>query len=280
MGRLASFAARRSHRRRCRYPAHSERLLKGWEYYHGNIGGVWEAFRGKAASDNVSWDKIESMPHCFNAHDAVDPDVGYYQGPGWYRVTLKPNNPYPNGRTLLHFEGAGQKSKVFVYLKPVAEHVGGYDEWTVDITDAAAQEMKINKGSVRLAVWCDNSRDLEMIPSSLSDFNLYGGLYRYVNLVYVPAISLERVHIETKVEPGGKASAAVRVRLYNPSAKLADPMANWPSRFWIPPSAIAFELVDHPSHGMEPLPKNSRSRSRNHNSGHPTSRSSIAATSR
>jgi beta-galactosidase len=215
-GRLASFARGAATSDTSAVP--SQRLLKGWEYYHGNLGGVWEVFRGKAASDNVAWDKIESMPHCFNARDAVDPDQGYYQGPGWYRVTLKPNNPYPNGRTLLHFEGAGQKSKVFVYLQQVAEHVGGYDEWTVDITEAAAQEIKINKGSVRVAVWCDNSRDLEMIPSSLSDFNLYGGLYRYVNLVYVPAISLERVHIESKVEPGGKASAAVRVRLYNPGA--------------------------------------------------------------
>ena len=215
-GRLASFA--RGAATGDTPAAHSERLLKGWECYRGNLGGVWEVFRGKAASDNVAWDKIESMPHCFNAHDAVDPDRGYYQGPGWYRVTLKPSNPYPNGRTLLHFEGAGQKSKVFVFLQQVAEHIGGYDEWTVDITDAAAQEIKSNKGSVRTAVWCDNSRDLEMIPSSLSDFNLYGGLYRYVNLVYVPAISLERVHVESKVEPGGKASAAVRVRLYNPAA--------------------------------------------------------------
>ena len=202
--------------------AHSERLLKGWECYRGNLGGVWEAFRGKAASDNVTWDKIESMPHCFNAHDAVDPDQGYYQGPGWYRVTLKPDNPYPNGRTLLHFEGAGQKSKVFVYLKQVAEHVGGYDEWTVDITDAAARrDRRPTRAACRVAVWCDNSRDAGDDPVVLSDFNLYGGLYRYVNLVYVPAISLERVHIETKVEAGGKASAAVRVRLYNP-AELTD----------------------------------------------------------
>ena len=103
---------------------HAERLLQGWECYKGNLGGVWEAFRGKAASDNVSWDKIEAMPHCFNAHDAVDPDQGYYQGPGWYRTTLKLNNPYPDGRTLLHFEGAGQKTHVFVYLTKVAEHVG------------------------------------------------------------------------------------------------------------------------------------------------------------
>jgi beta-galactosidase len=233
LGRLASFARGASND--SAPGAHSERLLKGWEYYKGNIGGVWEAFRGKAASDNVAWDKIESMPHCFNARDAVDPDQGYYQGPGWYRTNLKINNPYPNGRTLLHFEGAGQKTKVFVYLKEVAEHIGGYDEWTVDITGHAEEAAKANKGSVPIAVWCDNSRDLEMIPSSLSDFNLYGGLYRYVNLVYVPAISLERVHVETKVEPGGKASATVRMRLYNPaelteeveiSVEVLDPQGN------------------------------------------------------
>ncbi len=216
-GRLASFATAAT----TVAAVPPQRLLKGWESYKGALGGVWEVFRGKAASDNVEWDKVASMPHSFNAQDAVDPDRGYYEGPGWYRTTLKPANPFPNGRTLLHFEGAGQKSKVFVYLKQVAEHVGGYDEWSVDITDSAAAEAKANKGSVRLAVWSDNSRDPEMIPSSLSDFNLYGGLYRYVNLVYVPAISLERVHIEPKVDAAGTASAMVRARLYNP-AVLAD----------------------------------------------------------
>ena len=198
-----------------------QRLTNGWEFYRGNLGGVWEAFRGSAASDNVVWDKIDAMPHCFNARDAVDPDRAYYQGPGWYRVNLKAGNPFPGGRTLLHFEGAGQKSRVYVYLQQVAEHIGGYDEWTVDISEAAAAEAKANKGVVRLAVWCDNSRDLEMIPSSLSDFNLYGGLYRHVNLVYVPAIALERVHVASTVAPGGKLSAEIKVRLYNP-ASLAD----------------------------------------------------------
>ena len=56
--------------------------------------------------------------------------------------------------------------------------------------------------STAVAVLCDNSRDAEMIPSDQSDFNRYGGLYRHVNLVYVPAISLERVHIEPKLAGG------------------------------------------------------------------------------
>ena len=94
-------------------PVVRQRLLEGWEHYRGSLGGIWEVWRGKKASDNVTWHSV-AMPHCFNARDAVDPDQAYYQGPGWYRVTLKPQNPYANGRTLLDFEGAGQKSEIYV----------------------------------------------------------------------------------------------------------------------------------------------------------------------
>ncbi|HWW77293.1 MAG TPA: glycoside hydrolase family 2 TIM barrel-domain containing protein, partial [Pyrinomonadaceae bacterium] len=192
------------------------RLLNGWEYRRGNLGGVWEAWR-KAADDTVTWQAVE-MPHCFNAYDAVDPDAPYYQGPGWYRTHLKVENPFARGRTLLHFEGAGQKTEVYVSQVKVGAHVGGYDEWTVDITEEAGRALKDadNKGLVPVAVVCDNSRDVEMIPSNLSDFNLYGGLYRYVSLTYVPAVSLERVHVEGGVSPEGRAKASVRARLYNP----------------------------------------------------------------
>jgi beta-galactosidase len=179
-------------------------ILSEWEYRRGSLGGPWEAWR-KANDDANVWTKVQ-VPHCFNAYDSVDPDTPYYQGPGWYRTKISQSNPYPNGRTLLHFEGAGQKTEVFVHTEKVGAHVGGYDEFVVDITEQA-------KKSPNVAVMCDNSRDLEMIPSNLSDFNLNGGLYRYVNLLYVPAISLERVHIDTEFT--GRVS--IKGRLYNPS---------------------------------------------------------------
>ena len=190
-------------------------LDSGWEFYQGSLGSIWEIWRGDAATDNVKWTPV-TLPHCFNARDAVDPDVHYYEGPGWYRTRLEIANPFPNGRTLLHFEGAGQKSKVFVGLNQVGEHVGGYDEWDVDIT-AAATNADAN-GELPVAVLCDNSRDAEMIPSDLSDFCRYGGLYRHVNLVYVPAISLAQVHITPKLAADGTAWVHVRARLYNPTA--------------------------------------------------------------
>jgi len=196
-----------------------QRIDNGWEFYQGSLGSTWEIWRGDKAADNVTWQPV-TLPHCFNARDSVDPDVRYYQGPGWYRTRLKVENPFPNGRTLLHFDGAGQKSQVFVGMEKVGEHVGGYDEWTVDITDAAARAATNSffGGSTPVAVLCDNSRDAEMIPSDQSDFNRYGGLYRHVYLEYVPPISFQRVHVEPKLAADGKASVKVRARLYNPTA--------------------------------------------------------------
>ncbi len=149
--------------------------------------------------------------------------MNYYQGPGWYRTSLQIVNPYKEGRTILHFEGAGQKTEVYVYTTKVGEHVGGYDEWTVDITDAVKDFMqtelfeKAFEGKVPIAIRCDNSRDLELIPSDLSDFNLYGGIYRYLNLVYVPQLSVDKVFAHASVDAKGREGELnIRIRLHNP----------------------------------------------------------------
>ena len=201
-------------------PALPPLLLEHWEHYRGSLGGAWELWRGEKASDNVPWQAVR-VPHCVNARDAVDPDSTSYQGPAWYRTLVSPPALPPGGRLLLHFDGCGQRTDLFVHTRKVASHVGGYDEWTADVTDALASVPPAFKGTVPIAVCTDNSRDLERIPSSLSDFNLYGGLYRAVRAVAVPAISVERVHIVSSFGPTGSASLSIRARLYNPT-RLSD----------------------------------------------------------
>lgn len=203
----------------------SKRLNNNWEFVKEDLGGVWEAVRPVKAGNPEEmpyWQKV-SLPHCFNATDAVDPDVNYYQGPGWYRTHIEVANPYAKGRTLLHFEGAGQKTQVYIYTTKVAEHLGGYDEWTVDITDAVAKFKQSPlfkgqfKGKVPVIIRCDNSRDLEMIPSNLSDFNVYGGLYRYLNLVYTPQLSVDKLFAHATVDAKGTlGKLTVKARLLNP----------------------------------------------------------------
>src|SRR5699024_3497930 len=73
-------------------------------------------------------------------------------------------------------------------------------------------------GKIPLSIRCDNTRDSEMIPSDLSDFNLYGGIYRYLNLVYLPEVSVASLKIvptlDTKMR---KASLDISGLFYNPT---------------------------------------------------------------
>src|SRR5690554_3203959 len=205
----------------------STRLNEGWMFLRSDLGGIWEAVRPSRPGNPETvplWEAV-TLPHSYNAWDAVDPDVNYYQGPAWYKTLLEVSNPFENGRTILHFEGAGQKTEVYIYTTKVGSHVGGYDEWTVDITDAvkeflasdAGKEVRF-EGKIPLSIRSDNSRDTEMIPSDLSDFNLYGGIYRYLNLVYTPALSLRNVYAKAVLDSNNKrGTIQISTEFYNKS---------------------------------------------------------------
>ncbi|MFW5656203.1 MAG: glycoside hydrolase family 2 TIM barrel-domain containing protein [Bacteroidota bacterium] len=209
---------------------HHQRLTDKWEHIRQDVGGIWEVLRparqGRPEYVPI-WEKV-TMPHCFNAEDAVDPDKHYYQGPGWYRTALKIQNPYKNGRTILHFEGAGQKTSVWVGTEKAGEHVGGYDEWSVDITEYLESARnnphltEIFEDKVPISIRCDNSRDLEMIPSDLSDFNIYGGLYRYVNLIYLPEAYISQLHVTPELSAKRNGTAEIDINLHNPDQKPVD----------------------------------------------------------
>lgn len=204
-------------------PRTSRPLTDGWEYFQGSLDGPWQAWN----SDEIGvWDPI-TLPHCFNHYDACDPDVPAYRGPGWYRTHLVIENPYPNGRTLLHFGGAGQTTEVYLGEKLLIQHVGGYDQFAVDLTEVVKEQTAASANAsaekthtkepdgLRLAIRCDNGRDMQRMPSDLSDFTLYGGLYRHVILVYLPAISIEAIHIAvTPPENESPATVTVTGRLH------------------------------------------------------------------
>ncbi len=201
----------------------TQRLDKEWSFLRSDLGGIWEAVRpvGVGSPQSVPlWESV-NLPHCYNAEDAVDPHVNYYQGPAWYRKLISVENPYKNGRTLLHFEGVGQKAEVYIDSTKVAAHVGGYDEWFVDITDAVQAFKKTKdfkerfKNKIPLSIRVDNSRDLEMMPSDLSDFNLYGGIYRPLSLRYVPQVSIDKVLATVTVDKNGReGKVALSARFY------------------------------------------------------------------
>ena len=190
------------------------RLDNGWEFYRGGIADAMSAWEPASRE----WERV-ILPHCFNAMDACDPDCGYYRGQGWYRARVSIANPFPGGRTILHFQGAGQSTSVWIGSTLVGLHKGGYDEFSFDVTEAlAGLPASAKKNAIPITVLCDNSSDRDRLPSDLSDFCLYGGLYRHVNLIYLPAVALDTVHILPALAPDGSARVTVNARLYNPAA--------------------------------------------------------------
>jgi len=232
--------------------ASSKTLDSGWDFYRDSLDGPWEAWHG---DEIAAWEKV-TLPHCVNHYDACDPDTPYYRGQSWYRTSI-PNAS--KDRVLLHFEGAGQTTKVWINGQLVGTHIGGYDEFVFDITDAVKSPalkgaIKQPDNTVALTVLCDNSRDLERSPSDLSDFSLYGGLYRKVHLVYVPAICIEAVHVTPAVTLNGPAKVNVKIKQYDYPG-MPSQGAAFPATIFDPSGKKIFEsagntnfdfTIDHP----------------------------------
>ncbi|MBQ8556450.1 MAG: glycoside hydrolase family 2 protein, partial [Clostridia bacterium] len=68
---------------------------------------------------------------------------------------------------------------LYVNGKHLKHHDGGYSTWRVDITDAMGDQ-----NTITIAV--DNAANDTVYPQ-VADFTFYGGLYRDVNLICVPA---------------------------------------------------------------------------------------------
>ncbi len=181
--------------------------LNSFEFHKGNIGGIWEALRTVekgSPEDALTWEKV-NIPHCYNSFDSVDPNIPYYQGPSWYRKTIEINNPHKNGNTFIFFEGAGQIIDVYLDKKHIHTHFGGYDEWKIDLTPYLIK----NKTKYKLIIKCDNSRNLNTIPSDLSDFTIFGGLYRNIHLIYEPELFIQNLYLTPKYNEINKSGELV-----------------------------------------------------------------------
>jgi beta-galactosidase len=53
-------------------------LNEGWVFLRHDVGSIKEAV---SPAKILQWEKV-TLPHCFNASDAVEPTRNYYRGPG------------------------------------------------------------------------------------------------------------------------------------------------------------------------------------------------------
>ena len=139
----------------------------------------WFFCREDAGAAGALAGEAVTLPHTWNAQDGQDGGNDYYRGTCWYAKKFSRSEVPAGERIYIEFEGVAMTADVYLNDQKLAHHEGGYSTFRVDITEALADENV-------LAVSADNS-DNEIVYPQKADFTFYGGIYRPVKLIGVPA---------------------------------------------------------------------------------------------
>ncbi|MEG1664856.1 MAG: glycoside hydrolase family 2 TIM barrel-domain containing protein [Mucinivorans sp.] len=142
-----------------------------------NINRSWQYVPGWQVQKDVS--TTVNLPHTFNL-DALSGKWDYYRGLANYVKTIETPTAWKGKKVFIRFKGANQTADLYVNSKHVGQHQGGYTAFTWDITPYLTIGSR-NTLWVRLT----NAINLDIMPL-LGDFNMYGGIYRDVELIVVP----------------------------------------------------------------------------------------------
>ncbi len=156
------------------------------------LDGVWDfAFLGDVDPDAVDvgstvFDDRMAVPGCFDA----TPAYAGKRGLTAYRTTLPLHDA---GRYRLVFDGVHHWCRVFVDGRPLADHVGGFTQFAVDVIQHAV-------GDVTLVVLVDNRFDYARCPLHLDYFDWYhyGGISRPVTLHQLGDLWIDGARIVTE----------------------------------------------------------------------------------
>ena len=137
-----------------------------------------------------------TLPHTWNAVDGQDGGNDYWRGTATYTRRFPKPELAEGERCFIAFAGAAMTADVTLNGIPIAHHEGGYSTFRADLTDSLADDNL-------LTVQVDNSANDRVYPQ-MADFTFYGGIYRDVELIFVPAAHFELVKDGT---PGIKVTA-------------------------------------------------------------------------
>lgn len=117
------------------------------------------------------------LPHTWNTVDALAGKRDYKRGVGNYYKTIFIKDEWKGKRLFIRFKGANTVTNLLLNGKHIGEHRGGYGAFIFELTDFV-EYGENNKLWVRV----NNAEQLDIMPL-VGDFNIYGGIYRGVELI-------------------------------------------------------------------------------------------------
>ncbi len=177
-------------------------LNEGWAFRYG-----WNFA-------NPKWEPV-SLPHTWNTADP-EPAHPYTRVLGLYKRNLLCKPEWAGKRVFLRFKGAAMVADVMVNNCWVGQHRGGYTAFCYEITPYLTPGK-----SVPVRVRVSNAETSDVLPLT-GDFNIFGGLYRGVELVITDPVCISPldygssgVSIRQESLTDAEARLSVRVRLAN-----------------------------------------------------------------
>ena len=155
------------------FPRKDLRFTDNWKFYLGDASGA----QVNSFSD-ASWTFV-CLPHTARVESAISHGSwDYYQGYYWYRKSFIPDTSWRGKKVFLEVEAGMQTTQVWVNGTSALTYQGGYNPFTIDITDY----LVFNQTNV-IAMRLNNAASPDFSPGAEHrDFYYYGGLYRYVNI--------------------------------------------------------------------------------------------------
>ncbi|HUN11122.1 MAG TPA: glycoside hydrolase family 2 TIM barrel-domain containing protein [Rhabdaerophilum sp.] len=190
---------------------HDEGLRQRWYAEEPGPMGEWVL---PLDYDDGDWQRAP-VPSCWNV---LKPEWFYFEGSGWYSREIDLPAPEAGRRLFLRCGAANYAARVFLNGVFVGEHLGGSTPFFVELTGTARQ------GRNTLRIQVENRRTSDRVPMNHTDWFNYGGLYRDVALVSVPAVFIRdfgvalvpgsngrRIFVEVELSESVDAEAVARI---------------------------------------------------------------------
>lgn len=145
----------------------------------------WQFFYKTDVSSDVA--RRINLPHTWNL-DALSGEGEYLKTVANYSRTMFIPQKWEQKRLFIKFYGVQSVADVFVNGHHVGEHRGGWTAFTFEIT----QHLRFGDNN-QIVVVVNNSYQNDVLPTS-SEINLYGGIYRDVELIVTEQTTISPLH--------------------------------------------------------------------------------------
>ena len=166
-----------------------------------NLNGLWDFELTAKSGSPRHYNREILVPYPVeSALSGIMEEVGAEKRM-WYRRNFSVDQPYENGRVLLHFGAVDWHSHVFINGDLVGDHMGGYDPFSFDITDFLLD----GEQEIIVTIWDPTDTGSQPVGKQTHDprniwYTAVSGIWQTVWLEYVPDTYIKDLKITTDVD--------------------------------------------------------------------------------